>query len=140
MKEHLNVSRDIIRQRELLEALHQTYYQQLEAAGVIARLVQAGVNCLDIATSACVRPYRCFFPDSKNGLATDLTAVEVGDPNEPEQRVVVLGYVTASGEAMSYGNFMPQDVELVESMLEGLCEDYNWGILPNLSPNYNAVW
>jgi len=77
------------------------------------------------------RPYRNLL---------DKAAIEIGIVGRVEQHCVVdIGHVTHTNEPVAYPGFIPEDVELVDSMIEGLLEDHDVGFLPNLNEYCNAI-
>ena len=129
---------DITRQRELLDAIHETYMQDFRASGILSRLVQFELDIL-ADPKAFVRPYRDYqrIPFGPN---IDVTAVELGVSDmEMRQRVVRIGHITVAKEVVPNPGFEVEDITLVEGMLEGLRQAYNIGILPNLGVHYNVI-
>jgi hypothetical protein len=139
MEERIQSPRDIIRQQELLDAIHVAYAEQLTAAGTVDRLLFTDYGSVLAAPESFVLPCRILKPEG-DGTLLDITALKVGVKDQPQSQYIVgVGYIGNDNEPVSFGEFLPRDVELIESMLEGLRQDYNLAILPNLSENYSEI-
>lgn len=138
MQEYVK-AHDVLRQRELLEAIHEANGAQLRTAGIIGRLLRTAYGPILADPLSFARPYRDFAPRA-SGEPIDIAAIELGIINRPRsQAVVQIGHITVEYEPIPYRGFMEHDVLLVETMLGGLRDDYNIGLLPNLNRHCTAI-
>lgn len=136
MEERLHVPRDIVRQRELLDTIHLANYRQLVAAGTIGRLLRTPFGHILTERYAYAHPYRNIGLEDTG----DITSLEIGVMNQAhKRRIIDIGHLTVANEIVVYDGFTPQDVKLVDGMLDGLLEDYNYGLLPNLNESFNQI-